>query len=369
MPFMFRGQNLDAILEQPLLAPDSLLGRASVVCANIVGDLRDQWARHRGGTAQGAYASAKGAFAGVEGWWSTRYNDDAIIRTLYGDVAARNLLVQWSGENDAATFMERFQPARKEAFYIFTRKPSLDTMLQTSFPLTYYHRDIASVFHRHAHSLDVGIMRSRVFETAEIMLRILYGNMNGPWRAFYGTRTLGTAMLLGLMHNRLLRRLPYQTGARFEYNQSSVAYTLLTFSGIVHATWVGLASGDLQRLMPGWRNHPRPAIVFPEADWYFVWKIVGSCMGLSEQLMPSSYAESEELLQAFNDSDEILRSDATIRPILDVYGRIFEGPPGDSRWARFRRALPPKDLAVWLAAIKWAEVRRDLENPFDVFDE
>lgn len=73
-----------------------------------------------------------------------------------------------------------------------------------SFRATYYHRDVSSLFEQRPHSKLKTIVSRRVIETAQIMLRILYGNMNMGWGSPYSTRTLSTTLLLAQMHNSAL---------------------------------------------------------------------------------------------------------------------------------------------------------------------
>jgi hypothetical protein len=359
MPFTFRNHDLDGLLVEPLNAADSLYAHFARVHRGIHQELVDHWTKFRGAKPGAQYGSVKGAFAAIEGWWSKAYDDDKVIGRMYEDRDAAALLRALSGHADLESFMTAFEQARLDSFVAFVQPLSLLTLSKRSFALTYFHKDIAELFLKQPHATQLPAMKSRVVETAEIMLRILYGNMNGAWRMAYGTRTFVTAILLGVMHNKLLRgdntyRSNTRGAMRHFYNQSSVAYTLLTFAGVVHSAHLAAADGTLSLVLPELKGQRPQRFDFPAASWYLMWKLIGSFMGVSARLIPNDYAESEALLKAFTDEGETYRMPNEIQGLLDVLAKVDIGP---------------KDLLAWIPAIQLQGLLKDISEPFDVFDD
>jgi hypothetical protein len=125
------------------------------------------------------------------------------------------------GHNNSDAFLRAFEKARDEAFYIFLQASSVNTLADVSFLSTYYHRDISALFEARPHNANPQIVSIRVIETARIMLRIICGNMNAPWRQMYSTRLLSTVLLLAEMHRHMMGLGNYLGPTdRPAYNQS-----------------------------------------------------------------------------------------------------------------------------------------------------
>lgn len=282
MPFIFRGHDVTALLGNPLDA--GLYREVNISEPTLIPMLLQRWKTHEKSTPPmhgTAYRSALGAFVGIEEDWGQTFSDKRLSETLFSGATAQNV-ANIVGQNNSANFMREFEAARDEAFYVFLQAKSVSTLARVSFLSTYYHKDISALFEARRHSAKPLVVSGRVIETARIMLRIIYGNMNHPWRQLYSTRSFSTILLLAEMHGRLITR-GGNTGptGRLAYNQSSVAFTLLTFSYLPAVHWIN-------------RNFE-----FNQNRWYYFWKILGSFLGLNEQLIPDNHAEAEELWRTF----------------------------------------------------------------------
>lgn len=186
------------------------------------------------------------------------------------------------GHNNSDAFLRAFETARDEAFYIFLQASSVNSLADVSFLSTYYHRDISALFEALPHNANPQIVSISIIETARIMLRIIYGNMNAPWRQMYSTRSLSTVLLLAEMHRHMMGLGNYlgPTG-RPAYNQSAVAFTLLTFAYLPAVYWEN-------------QNYE-----FSQNSWYYFWKIVGSCLGLDDRLILDTHNQDAQLWSLF----------------------------------------------------------------------
>lgn len=341
---MFKGHDVAGSLGDPLGAPGarSLCGLIRQNCPVIAREVLEHWQAFRGAVPAATYQSVEKPFADVEGWWGTKYGDTKVIAALYG--ADVNTATAVLGHADADAFMTRFRRARENAFYVFFQVISANKLVLESFKSTYQHRDIEYVFQQHtggdAHAVDTAVLSARVAETARIMFRIIWGNINGPWRGVYDTRTIVTTFLLAAMHNKLLRKAPYQRNGRFCYNQSSVAFTLLTFAYLVACAWE-----EQQRRYP-------LAYDYSEDDWYFFWKVLGSSLGVYTELMPDNHAEAGALWRTFlNDANECHlhyhQVDAQLRA---AYAGVDVDPTAFASWIPAFLLTQVKNLGSWTLA-------------------
>lgn len=341
---MFKGQDLAGSLGDPLGAPGvrSLCGLIRQNCPTIAREMLEHWQGFRGAVPATTYQSVEKPFADIEGWWSPKYGDTKVVTELYG--ADANATIAVLGSQDAEDFMKRFRAARENAFYVFFQVISANKLVLESFKSTYQHRDIEYVFLQHQggdqHAVDPNALSARVAETARIMFRILWGNMNGPWRGVYDTRTIATTFLLAVMHNKLLRKDPYRRAGRFCYNQSSVAFTLLTFAYLVACAW------EAQQ-----RRYPL-AYDYSEEDWYFFWKVLGSSLGVYNELMPDNHAEAAALWGTFlNDANECHRFyhqvDGNLRA---AYGQVDVDPTVFASWLPAYLLTQIKNIGSWTLA-------------------
>ncbi|RKH32996.1 hypothetical protein D7Y13_07405 [Corallococcus praedator] len=241
MPFIFRGNDVTALLDNPLTAANSLFSILEQEEPALVADLSALWKTHVRGTplvAGTAWRPALGAFAKISSFWDNTYSDQRLAGLLYGPNAAAATQAV-TGAASANQFLREFEAARDEAFfYVFFQLSSVNELAGVSFLATYYHHDISALFVQRPHSFVREVVSRRVIETAQIMLRILYGNMSMGWGSFYSTRTLSTTLLLAKMHHHALATYRTPGTGRRCYNQSSVAFTLLTFSYVVAQAWV-----------------------------------------------------------------------------------------------------------------------------------
>ncbi|MBN8230010.1 DUF2236 domain-containing protein [Corallococcus macrosporus] len=274
---------MDALLGDPLTAANSLYGIMSAAEPQFMEDLRLHWKKHireTPGVNGTAWRPALKAFSAIEGYWGNSHSDQRIAKVLYGpghSVATQVV----TGVGAAAQFLRDFEAARDEAFYVFFQATSVNELAGVSFKATYYHKDVSSLFEQRPHSAIKAIVSRRVIETAQIMLRILYGNMNMGWGSLYSTRTLSTTLLLAQMHNSALSHYQSHYTGRRCYNQSAVAFTLLTFAYIVAQAWVD------------------KGYEYNEQRWYYFWKLVGSLLGVDSRLIADDHAEAATLWDLF----------------------------------------------------------------------
>ncbi|WP_147451436.1 oxygenase MpaB family protein [Corallococcus llansteffanensis] len=279
---------MTAILGNPLTAANSLYGILSVAEPTLLTGLADHWNQHRDRTPTvdgTAYRPALGAFSAISSFWGNTYSDQRLAGVLYGPPFAANTAAV-TGANTAAGFLRDFEAARDEAFYVFLQGQSVNELAQVSFLSTYYHHDVSELFVQRPHSRMRAIVSRRVIETAQVMLRILYGNMSMGWGTLYSTRTLATTLLLAQMHNRLLAPYRSRVTERPVYNQSSVAFTLLTFSYVVAQSWVDAR------------------YEFDQGRWYYFWKLLGSLLGIDSRLIADNHAEAGDLWRRFFQAGE-----------------------------------------------------------------
>ncbi|NLE85204.1 MAG: DUF2236 domain-containing protein [Myxococcales bacterium] len=294
MPFLVRGFDVSVLLHNSLPARDSLYSVLLEARPNLFAALRQHWdgsyARSTPMSGTG-YRPAISAFSALEGWWGSGYGDGDLARAMFAGARAGDA-TNITGCANAQQFTAAFEAARDEAFYVFLQLSTVNELNSFSFKATYLHRDIEALFQRRAHSYVSQVLRHRVLETARIMFRILWGNMNGAWRLAYQKRTIVTTLLLGMMHNRMLRTPAYAVAGRQLYNQSSVAFTLLTFAYVPAMHW---------RAEQGAR--PR-GFAFNEANWYYFWRIFGSLLGLDARMLPHDHFEAAQMWQDFFESGE-----------------------------------------------------------------
>ncbi len=295
MAFLLRGVPVTAAtLRGTLPARDSLYSVANSADPALMVLLRGHWDAEYQRAAPllaTAYRPAIAAFTAIEGWWRSGYGDRDIARLMYACPRGGEM-PHLTGHANADAFADAFEAARDEAFYIvFLPQPlSVNALNSYSFPATYLHRDVEDLFVQRAHSFNAAVMRHRVLETARIMFRILWGNMNGAWRAVYQKRSLITTLLLGMMHNRMLRN--YMARGHTLYNQSSVAFTLLTFCYVPAEQWIHA------------QNRSPRGYAFDEQRWYFFWRIFGSLLGISERFLPRDHDDAQLMWHEFFASGE-----------------------------------------------------------------
>ncbi|RKI03471.1 oxygenase MpaB family protein [Corallococcus sp. AB038B] len=336
MPFIFRGQNLDAILGDPLNAANSLFSIMNAAEPELLQGLRTHWTKHVSTvTAFQGWRPALKAFSDITGFWGNTYSDHRLAKVLYDHDATATAAV--TGAQSAAQFLRDFEAARDEAFYVFFQATSVNQLAGVSFKATYYHKDVSALFEQRRHSKIKAVVSRRVIETAQIMLRILYGNMNMGWGSIYSTRTLATTLLLAQMHNVALSHYQsHHTGRDRCYNQSAVAFTLLTFSHVVAQAWVN------------------KGYEYNEQRWYSFWKLLGSLLGVDTRLMADDHTEAATLWNLFFARGECFGGPSAPAPTVMDPDRI-----DDELWNGYS-VQPEANLLQWVPAFIVTQLRNSL---------
>jgi hypothetical protein len=285
------------------------------------------------------------AFAEVESLKSSELDDERIISRLYATYKNNRVLRALFGTSDVEQAKLNFSAARKESFFVFVQPISLATLDQQSYPGTYRYIDVAKLFGQNQTANDPTSVARRVQVTAQMMLRLVYGNTRLTSHTTV-TRTIATARVLGALHNT--RVAPRYKGKmkRPLYNQGGAAWTLLTFSYFVAEAWMREKES---RLGGSWSYH------FDETAWYRLWGIVGSAMGISVELIPASHAEAGALHDAFIDKG--LAVDTGFIPrgsqqIFTTYGA--KGMPTRAEYLGLLSWLPSYTLMQIPRLTNWA---------------
>lgn len=202
--------------------------------------------------------------------------------------------------------------------------------LEDSFKQTYRHKDISSLLGQTRVVTKPTLVKSRVFETAYILDKILDKK-----------RFLAMSLLLGIMH---VKRFPQQSDdGRYFYNQGSVLFTLLTFSytpvlvevskeararvtaasmravvalgdagadqlrerlaaaGFRGARADKLVSGGISGLITSAAQEEKKAassltalVDLRSSDVQVGWSLLGSCLGIESTLLPTTFGEAAD---------------------------------------------------------------------------
>jgi hypothetical protein len=141
-------------------------------------------------------------------------NDDRIAAELFNDHTDDSRTI--TGHQSALAFLPRLDTAIVAAAASFRENLAA---LRGSFKLTYRHADIVALLGTTKVVTRPSLVKSRVFETAYIIDRILDKK-----------RFLATALLLGIMRVERFKTYMDESDTRPLYNQGSALFTLLTFS-------------------------------------------------------------------------------------------------------------------------------------------
>jgi hypothetical protein len=219
MSFMYKRVARDTALDAPM-GDVSLYALAKAnddVYAKIMKVFRDyqkEKAKHTVTEGGVKYFSMLELFNNLLGNSDTALNDDRIAKELFdGDTASMQTI---TGQNNAFAFGIALNAAIDATAASFRQNLAA---LRDSFKLTYRHRDIVSLLDETAVVTQPGLVKSRVFETAYILDRILDRK-----------RFLATSLLLGIMHVERFKVYKDDSTQRPFYNQGSALFTLLTFS-------------------------------------------------------------------------------------------------------------------------------------------
>jgi ER-bound oxygenase mpaB/B'/Rubber oxygenase, catalytic domain len=296
----FRDEDVDDLLHLPLTGQaDSLYSIIATADADLMNVIKDLYGQSRSSEKKKhgtEYRSAESAFKWIEGTWSairfssgisfdrswgTTFSDGRITRLLYSDDTSAQKMAAVVECDSADAFLRRFRAARSNAYSVFLTGRSVNVLNDLSFVETYNHPDIADLFRARKFMTNEKVVMDRVSETARIMMRILFGNINNPSSFIYDTRLMASTLMLAHLHNTGMGHYKHKQDNYPLYNQGSVAFTLLTFSYLVAREW--------EDSNEEW----------PKADWYYIWKIVGSLLGLSGKLIPNGHREASQLWNEF----------------------------------------------------------------------
>ncbi|BFM47866.1 hypothetical protein [Marinomonas sp. THO17] len=256
---------------------------------------------------EGLFSDIQSALTGVQS-----YSDPTLINNVYLNHKALFDALYGGDSQSAVRFYSRYNGARKDAFRLLSVYGT--ALASDAFPTTYFHKDIFGLFLRQAknmvhgtgdHYNTVGMFneeytKNRISSTASIVLRLAFGNVNYPYNMIWNPRSLVSTLQLSAMHHsdHIKQRFRDDDGVSL-YNGSSVAFTLLTFSYFIARRMLE-NNESIQRVN----------------NWYFYWKVVGSCLGLSNDHMPSNHAESIQLM------NEFLQHQDTLVDIANMYNSI-----------------------------------------------
>ena len=284
---------------------------------NTESKLSGWWQENRQNTNRtDGYLNPLGAYKKIETSKEPQFNDLTIANKLFESEKNKSYtkkIFQYQFDNldidSADSFFNVLQRARSFVFQALVYLP--DVLVTKSFPATYFHKDILMMFDQKANPDNWGMFdekfaKQRIAGTAEIILRTVYGAKEHGWSNKWPPRTLANCLMLAEMHNHVAIGGNKDPKDKHRlYNQSSVAFTLLTFSYLVGMSFPDLIKKQRKRGNPvhEWEG------TTSEMDWYFFWKALGSAMGLHSRLLPNTHKEAEELWGEFITSDKILGSE------------------------------------------------------------
>jgi len=336
MTFSYKGTDRDAALDLPMGGTSlyALAKTNDAVYAKLVAHFRaykEDFDKHSVAEGTVRFVSMLELFNNVIGDRDRDLDDDSIIDELFANpIAATSQTI--TGCNSAGAFKTALGPAILATAAAFRQTLA---ELRQSFALTYRHKDIVSLLGTTKVVTKPGLVKSRVFETAYILDHILDKK-----------RFLATSLMLGIMH--VARFQAYKDGERPYYNQGSALFTLLTFSytpalgfaavldrqkrltdaftavqqsgvtstddliveirrqGIakewaeeIAARGVAGVAAEVAKYTQGRAATAKIVSALEGDDVQFGWKIVGSCLGIDNSLLPITYADAATLWRQF----------------------------------------------------------------------
>jgi len=262
--------------------------------------IKELWRKHRTETNRDndGYLNAVGAYRDIEDKSGEQFNDKTFVNELFSSSEAHvNSIFRHQintfkindtkSTKNAKSFYDAFQRARKFVYHTVVQFSKV--LIDKSFPATFFHQDVVMMFDVKVGPNKLGMFgeefaRKRVGGTSEIILRTLYG-AKGEWS--FKPRVLANSLMLAEMHNHTViggNTDPFDN--KHLYNQSSAAFTLLTFS-----YFIGLSVS--KKFKDKWEGS------ISETDWYFFWKTLGSTMGIRTELLPDTQVQAQALWEAF----------------------------------------------------------------------
>ncbi|RKH20627.1 hypothetical protein D7X74_03330 [Corallococcus sp. CA047B] len=284
-----------------------------------------------------SYFSMLELFNNLLGDSDAALNDDRIAAELFKRNAEKARAI--TGKTNAPAFITHLDSTIEATAASFRETLAA---LRNSFKLTYRHTDIVSLLKTTKVVTKPGLVKSRVFETAYILDRILDKK-----------RFLATSLLLGIMHVERFQTHKDTDTKRPYYNQGSALFTLLTFSytpalsveqnkawsekvlsifeetpqddtfskeeliGQLRRLHMGLkwatelatevekkGAAGVQAQIANWKKkiagHEKSLQALKSDRVQYGWKMFGSCLGIYNELLPTTYVEAAEMWGQFN---------------------------------------------------------------------
>lgn len=292
------------------------------------------------------YQSWEPIFTDLETATHAGIDDASVIRALYGTEAKWDWQALFGADNRADA-KSNFVAMRRHAIYMFMQPTSVATLDDNSYPDTYKNKDVAKLFNATASAKDRDAVGARVQATAQILFRILYGNTRYSNGQFFETRTLFSSFTLGHVHRVQLLRAPFKEGMHYYFNQGALAWTLLTFSYFIAKAWQDESNEG------GIYGYSYSTSGFQEGQWYRFWAIVGSCMGIANELLPKTHSEAEALYFLFQDAN---LSDRYVGPLQREITNVYKDKrePTAGEFAKLLKWVPQYFGSQWTHPLSWA---------------
>jgi hypothetical protein len=219
----------------------------------------------------------------------SQFKNPDMVRIIFAGNAA--LRTPAFGTIDDKTFAASYEKGR--AIVLSHMADLTQTLVDKSFPETYFHSDVAHVLSRTGHLLEEEKIQTRVNETGAI----IFGGL--------GNKDVGLlqAFLLAYVHAK--KRGSVYT----QYNEDSIQFTLLTFSYFLPKKFADLKDDSV----------------------FFFWKVVGSLMGLGPTRLPRNFTEAQAQMKSMHASSKCaVTPDA--EKLLDAYRAAYDLDESVAKW-------------------------------------
>jgi squalene cyclase len=171
-------------------------------------------------------------------------------------------------------------------------------------------------------------VKQRIFETAQFLFDVMDEGALKP-----SGRGVRTVQKVRLMHATVRYMLLNHDNPKWDaeklglpINQEDLAGTLMTFSIVT---------------LDGLRTLGVPFSMEESNAWLHTWKVVGSLLGVDEQLLPRDLLDGQELMEAIRDRQWCESQDGKdlIKPLVELMESYFPGTPLDGLPVALIRAL------------------------------
>ena len=352
MTFFYNGADRTDALDAPMGGKSfyALARRSDGIYRKVLEhftDYRRDFEKHTVKEGTTRFVSMLALFNGLLGDSDKDLNDDRIAAELFSDHTDDSRTI--TGCQNAPAFLPRLDKAILAAAASYRENLAA---LRGSFKLTYRHADIVALLGTTQVVTKPSLVKSRVFETAYILDHILDKK-----------RFLATALLLGIMHVERFQTYKDESAKRPLYNQGSALFTLLTFSytpaleveersasaedfqgrfeavpvsddtgndallrelrrkriddewaqGIAAKGAAGLRA-EIARMKKIQTDNAKTLELLKASDVQYGWRIFGSCLGIDEVLLPTTYDKAAELWRKFLNPSypRVLKDDDTL---------------------------------------------------------